>query len=241
MLTKADLQPIKELYPNLKHIIENGKEYLKGGLHFKACYNTSSKEFIINPTQDIIVGDTYIEDTFDIIVEFGEGYPEKFPLVREVGGRIQQIVKKYALKDLRDIHVNKNQNNAVCLCSKPAEQLIFPNKVDIVHFFNSLVIPFFYGLSYYEKHQHWLLGEYSHSELGIFESYNEFATTASDQFLLDTFNALRPEFQKLVTDITLPVNRQMLCPVCKNKKFRKCHHEAWLGLKRLKNDYNKSS
>ena len=229
MLSENVVKQIRKLYPSLKYITENGKNCLKGSLNFRACYNNSNEEFIIDPSEKMIISDTYIDDKYDIEIEFLRGFPKQFPLVKEVGGRIQQIAEKYSLKDVTDLHINKNQNNAICLCPQPAEKLKYPDEIDLVHFMNNLVVPFFYGLSYYNKSGSWPWNEYPHGDLGIFEFYGENKEKNDLSLAKRCYECLTEQYEKYITNKNV-VKGHSPCICGSKEKFRKCHKVALEGV-----------
>ncbi len=229
MLSENVVKQIRKLYPSLKYITENGKNRLKGSLDFRACYNNSNEKFIIDPSEKMIISDTYIDDKYDIEIEFLRGFPKQFPLVREVGRRIQQIAEKYSLKDVRDLHINKNQNNAICLCPQPAEKLKYPDEIDLVHFMNNLVVPFFYGLSYYNKFGSWPWNEYPHGDLGIFEFYGENKEKNDLSLAKRCYECLTEQYEKYITNKNV-VKGHSPCICGSKEKFRKCHKVALEGI-----------
>jgi hypothetical protein len=231
MLSENVIKQIGKFYPDLKYITENGKNCLKGSLNFRACYNNSNEEFIIDPSEKMIISDTYIDDKYDIEIEFLRGFPKQFPLVREVGGRIQQIAEKYSLKDVRDLHINKIQNNAICLCPQPAEKLKYPDEIDLVHFMNNLVVPFFYGLSYYDKSGSWPWNEYPHGDLGIFEFYGENKEKNDLSLAKRCYKSLNDNEQnkKYITAKNV-IKGHSPCICGSKEKFRKCHKVALEGI-----------
>lgn len=229
MLSENVVKQIRKLYPSLKYITENGKNCLKGSLNFRACYNNSNEEFIIDPSEKMIISDTYINDKYDIEIEFLRGFPKQFPLVKEVGGRIQQIAEKYSLKDVTDLHINKNQNNAICLCPQPAEKLKYPDEIDLVHFMNNLVVPFFYGLSYYNKSGSWPWNEYPHGDLGIFEFYGENKEKNDLSLAKRCYECLTEQYEKYITNKNV-VKGHSPCICGSKEKFRKCHKVALEGI-----------
>lgn len=229
-LTAIKVENVQLYYPGLKLIEKDGKPFLIGELRFNASYDFSKDELVLNPLEPNTYLDYYISDSFQLEIEFPNN---SFPLVREVGGRIQKIAEKYGIRDIRDLHVNKNQNDAVCLCPKPSERLRYPTGIDLLHFLNNLVVPFFYGLSYYEKNHKWPWSEYGHGDLGIFEFYAENKNESDIALAQTCYDALSDQGKKLIK-----VNKDMKghwpCICGSKEKFRKCHNLALQGLWNLK-------
>ena len=93
-----------------------------------------------------------IKDSFKICIITPDTYPSRLPFLIEIGGRTQAIVQKYKIADLRRLHCNPRQQNTACLCAKQEEKIKFPPGSNLVFFIESLVVPYLFGLSYFEKH-----------------------------------------------------------------------------------------
>ena len=232
-LTATNIENAQQLYPGLKVIEKDGKQYLIGDLRFTAFYDISKDELILNPPELFSSHNDYLSDTFQLEIEFPTDFPLSFPLVREIGGRLKNIAEKYSISDIRDLHVNKNQNNAVCLCPKPAERLRYPNGVDLLHFINNLVVPFFFGLSYFDKHRKWPWNEYSHGELGIMEFLAECKGKHDGSLAQSCYDALGEQYKKIV-QASKEIKGHWPCLCDSGKKFRSCHGMALKGLWALK-------
>jgi len=236
MLSNTEISFIKKLYPGLSLAQREGKCLIAGELYFCACYDKASDILTIKPDLTTIRDANFIEDKFKVEIELLANFPRSFPLVHEVGGRVGQILQKYDIKNISDLHINKEQNNAVCLCPKPAEQLRYPDRVDIVHFINNLVIPFFYGLSYYDKNREWPWDEYSHGDLGIFEFYAENANKRNMALAKNCYEALKNRGKELI--LKKHIKGHLLCDCGSGKKFRDCHDLALHGIWALKTMLN---
>lgn len=235
MLSKEEIQCLKRLYPGLSLQKRDGKYFLQGKLSFCAFYDNKKDTLVLNPSSDNVSNESLIDDKYEIEMELLPDFPNSLPLVREVGGRIQQIVDKYNIKDICDLHVNKNKDNAICLCPKPAEKVRYPDKVDIIHFINNLVVPFFYGLSYYERYGKWPWNEYSHGDLGTFEFYTESKNVNSVSLAKSCYDSLSEQGKKLVM-IKKRIKGHWPCICGSKEKFRKCHKLALEGIWALKNE-----
>ena len=233
MLSAAELSHIKQLYPGLNLVPKEGKYYIEGGLRFCACYDKESDELAIMPVCTARKSGNFIEDYYKIEIELLSDFPKSFPVVRETGGRTCQIMEKHSIKDICNLHVNKNQNNALCLCPKPAERLWFPSDVDIIHFINHLVVPFFYGLSYYDRYEKWPWNEYSHGDLGIFEFYAENADKQDNVLAMSCFESLREQGKELIRAKKV-IKGHLPCICGSGEKIRNCHGLALQGIGALK-------
>jgi hypothetical protein len=101
------------------------------------------------------------------------------------------------------------------------------------------VVPFFYGLSYYDRHSKWPWSEYSHGDLGIFEFYVENKKNDNNPKLVKTcYDSLSEIGKKLIID-KKRIKGHWPCICGSKEKFRKCHKLALEGLWALKNDLGK--
>lgn len=175
-----------------------------------------------------------ITDRYRIAIGIPEGYPDKIPVLSEIGGRTKEVAEKYNLPNLLDLHRNP-RNNSACVCVKQEEKIRFPTGSNLMTFLNDLVIPYLYGLSYYNRHGKWApWGEYSHGCLGLLEFY-----------AYDTHDLSIEDVEKYAPDFKIDkawkeYHKQLRKPspkracVCgSGKEFEKCHKIAYRGLVRL--------
>lgn len=234
------LKEITRLYPGLTYTQNGEKGLLKGTFKFCALYDRLEDKFVLNPLLNDS-DDRIIQDSYEIEVLFPPDDSHLFPEVREVGGRIQKIINKFNISDIRELHVNKNQNNAICLCPKPELFLRYPNSVDLVDFFNTLVLPYFYGLSYFEKHKEWPRGSYGHGDAGIFEFYSEHRDKTTVDFAKNCIESISETLSKEYIRKKGNVKGHWDCICSSKSRFRDCHFKALEGLRLLKEDIKKLS
>ena len=177
-----------------------------------------------------------IRDSYEIEITASGEYPAQVPFMREVGGRTRAIAQKYKLNDLRSLHYNLS-NGTACLCVKQMEKGRFPPGSNLVTFIDDLVIPYLYGLSYYDKNGRWPWIEYNHGSLGLLEFYAE-----------DESEQTKESIQQVVAQVRLEINwkeyhkqfrkpsPEKLCVCGSRKPFQKCHPRAWPGVLRLHAD-----
>lgn len=114
MLLNIEIEWLKFNYPDLYYVPE--KNIILGELSFKMHYTNGSNSFIINPDESY---ENIIQDVYEIEIYFSK--KDRLPLVKETGGKIEQIKEKWELSDLGDLHVNSN--GTLCLCVKTEEQI----------------------------------------------------------------------------------------------------------------------
>ncbi|MEK6537546.1 MAG: hypothetical protein AABZ46_00250, partial [Nitrospirota bacterium] len=133
---------------------------IKGTLAFDMFYDKENKQFFLNPKEDYDPPEYRIRDEYQIEIILERGKFSDLPQVREIGGRIDRVRKIKGFAHPKDMHVGENGN--VCLCPKQAEFRILSNGFNMQDFVCGLVIPFFYGQSFYARNGSWPFGEYQH-------------------------------------------------------------------------------
>lgn len=179
---------------------------------------------------DATYNDIHIVDSFQVKIGVFRDFPTELPIVNEVGGRIKVIADKYGITDYRDLHANP-RTDTICLCVKQEEKYKVPPGSTFVDFLNNLVVPYFFGLSYYEKNRVWPWGEYSHGGLGLLEYYsdNKVSLTSDDLELL-TSNLKRDEKWKSYSKRLRDSNLSKKCVCGSEKPFNSCHTKAADGM-----------
>ena len=64
-----------------------------------------------------------------------------------------------------------SRDSSACLCSPLEESEFLLPQFFFRSYFEKLVVPFLYGQAYFSLHQRWPWSEYSHSAVGLLESY----------------------------------------------------------------------
>jgi hypothetical protein len=209
---ESEVRAVRERYP---------------GLHQVDGY-TLEGSFDLNASFEEVV----IVDAFSIRLVALPDYPESLPLMSEVGGRTDAIAAKYCIKDLRQLH--RNPNGTACLCVKQMERRKVPRESDLNLFIEELVVPYLYGLSYFDNNGLWRWGEHSHGALGLLEFYAEGDTNSSIDELRVVGLTMRLEknWKEFYKQIKRPsADRHCVCG--SQRPFSKCHRRAWLGTTNL--------
>ena len=214
-LTKKDILLIEETQSQLNYNSKN--KVLNGFLQFEGEYQGYK-----------------IKDKYKIEVDFNNQLP--LPLVKEINGRIEKIAKDKK-KKLKDLHVNYGDiNKGLCLCSR-FEAFKYVNKFKnslspCINFIQELVIPFLYGISYFEKYDYFPFGGIDHGPLGLVKEENN---KECFKYLPDYLKILPEEamgfideysnFFKLKNIICKKekLGRNKLCPCNSGLKYKKCH------------------
>ena len=233
-VTDEDRKWIEGHFPNL--IFRDGSPLvLAGMLKFDMLYNSRDEKYVINPGDGADLKGERIRDSYYVEIRFKTSEFSSLPQVYECGGRVEKVARERKLK-LIDLHVNGN--GAVCLCLKMEEKKYLPNGFNLCDYFQNLVIPFFYAQSFFEKHNRWPWGEYSHEDLGYLEGYE---SIDSKESVLECVKLLKKyprwaEYEKLLKEKgKLKIHRHY-CFCRSGRKIRKCHPRVFQGLCKLKED-----
>lgn len=172
----------------------------------------------------------HIVDTFKVRIGVFQNFPSELPIVNEIGGRIKIIADKYGITDYRDLHINP-RTDTICLCVKQEEKIKVPPGSTFVDFLNNLVVPYFFGLSYYEKNRVWPWGEYSHGGLGLLEYYSDNKVPLSSNDLEQlTFNLRRDQLWQLYSKRLRDSGLSKRCVCGSESSFISCHAKAADGM-----------
>lgn len=203
---------LKKEFPALEYQKNKGQIFIKGNLIINIKYEGKS-----------------IKDEFKINIAFPDDYPKQAPLVFEVGGRKERILKNKQI-NLNDLHFNPD--GSACLTVNVKKYL--PKQKTISYFLNYLVIYFFAGLSYYEKNGAWLFGEYSHGDRGVLEFYQETTSLIDLDKIISIVEFLANNKQSPIEDV-LKVDNKLSAEILSTlEEIRKYNGELKNHLIRLK-------
>lgn len=213
-LNEQDRVWLAERYPNLK-ISDSNSAIISGVLQFDMIYEPLNER---------------IQDQYVIEIEMSPGPTSSLPKVKETATRIPKTA---------DRHINPN-DEICCLCSSFLEEKWFPDGFKIDIFFETVLIPYFFGQTYFEKYQKWPWGEYSHGLMGLLESYLEIQGPIDRKILERVIGVLRNQKEWPVCLEYLKkkgyIKGHWGCAHDLGKIFRFCHPIALRGLCKIKHD-----
>jgi hypothetical protein len=208
----AEIAAVQEQYPKLRctepYVVE-------GLLDLHASYE-----------------DNVLQDQFLICIAGSAEYPTLLPTLREIGDRTKEIAAKYRITDFRTLH--RNGDGTACLCVKQMERRQVPFGSDLTVFVENLVIPYLYGLSYYDTNGRWPWAEYSHGALGLLEYYADSEVDDTRAGIEEVARLIRREnnWKDCYKQIRKP-NADRLCLCGSKQRFKPCHPRVWQGTVRL--------
>ena len=215
VFSDEEILAVKARYPGLDR---TGPGTLEGFLNMDAVYDGHP-----------------LADSFQIRITTTNPHSAHVPALYEIGGRTKSIADKYGFSDLRTLH--QNMDGTACVCVKQIERQKFPSGSDLFVFIEELVVPYLYGLIYYEHHQRWSWGDYSHGSMGLLEFYADDTTPQTAESIADILPSIRkdPNWKEYHKQLRKP-SAERFCLCGSRKAFRKCHKKAWQGLVQLRNE-----
>ncbi|MDO8676356.1 MAG: hypothetical protein Q7K16_01755 [Candidatus Azambacteria bacterium] len=143
-LSHKDIKWLKNKYPKLK--INFKENIAQGELFFDRSY------------KEIRIADTYI-----LQIKFKTKENSILPQVEEIGGKIVQTAKQLAIPPI-DLHINE-ADSTLCLCIDEKEKDYLPDGFSVEIFFEKILEPLLYWISYYNEHKEPPWEEYAHGNL----------------------------------------------------------------------------
>jgi hypothetical protein len=217
---------VKANYPQLG--FEGGRPPLRLVGSIDYCYAPSIPSSVVRK----MFGDANcrITDSYDINISFDRRPPtySMLPIIQEVGGRIELAARRHGITNLSDVHISTG--GTLCLCVPPEAHLYFSAGFALEEYVSRLVVPFFYGQSFFERYGTWPWGTYSHGRLGVLESYATVGNDSSPQSLLELSGLIETvgesELSKRIETAVLKLTRPHMGGPCicgSGKRFRDCH------------------
>lgn len=205
-LSQEDKKWLKNKYPTLQ--INSKTNTAQGELFFDRTY------------KGIRIADSYI-----LQIKFKTKENSILPLVEEVGGKIIQIANQLILPPI-DLHINEN-DKTLCLCIDEKEKDYLPDGFGIEIFFEKILEPLLYWISYYGKYKEPPWEEYAHGFLGHLELYAEGCIS------------LEKLKEKVIINKLYGFKKQKghdKCPCGSDKKIRYCHKLIYKAIYKLKKE-----
>jgi hypothetical protein len=164
---------------------------------------------VISGTLDIIDNNGKLWDNYQIEIHINSDFPNRFPTLFEVGGKIPKTV---------NWHIYGNSGS--CCLTVPQKEIVACRKgITLIKYVDEWVIPYLANQTHRFLTGSYANGEYAHNKL-----------IATLEFYQDLFKTkdVRQVLQRMYWIVNNPKpNRTAFC-FCGNKiKFRKCHREAY--------------
>lgn len=219
-------------YPDLIFV---SADRIEGTLKIRALYDQAVQKIVIDPTMKDKNNPFYIEDSYNIKIDFPSDLQRQAPSVYEINGRIIKAGKARGLMNPLDLHLFKDGRS--CLCPQPLLfEYIRSGKIsDLQIFLDELVTPYFYQQSFFERFGYWPVKNYSHGYPAIFEYYHRETSKLgkTNKHLVDLCSISLLSLSNLHKYLKpLVENKRGIKPTSKcfcgsEKKYKKCHRRKF--------------
>lgn len=156
--------------------------------------------------------DENVIDEYKILIMPTINYPNLFPKVFELGGKIPKNTDWHTYSD-----------GSCCIASPPEEKLFCIEGIDLYKFIQDHVLPYFFNQTF-RRENGYFLNERSHGDLGWIEFFFETLKTKS---IVNVISVLEIILNKKTFD------RTAKCFCGSGEKYRKCHRKPFENLKKL--------
>ena len=229
-LTNEDKKWLSQEHDGLKF---NEDATISGIIKFTASYEEQSGQFYATPKgrQETTPG-IQLNGSFNIVIK----------------ERTNTSVSNLPALHVEDVdtianrHFNQTDHSA-CLCSPLEEDEFLIPRFEFIPFIEQLVVPFLYGQVFYTKEKRWPWPEYEHGAVGILESYGKIN---DPQKIKDCIHKLAQDSvawtkikEALLKKGDIKGGLPCFCAVGDHR--RRCHPNALVGIRQLKNDIEKNN
>ncbi len=151
-------------------------------------------------------------DRYQVAIYLPGRYPNKLPIVKEVGGRIPRIP---------DRHIN--HDGTACVLVPEDRGRCFPPGARFSEYLSGPLHDFFLGQTYYEREGKWPFDHWSHGVKGILEYYQALTGVTGEYTVINFVRVL--SYPKL--------KKSLLCPCGSNKRLQWCCYDKIVHLREI--------
>lgn len=182
-------------HPDLSWKFENNKPCIIGKIH-------------------LLGNENKISDSYVIKIVWSQGYPYRFPLVYEIGGRIPVNI---------EWHIFETDSHC-CIKAFPEEIMLCRKGINLEWFIRSQLIPYLFNQSFRQENGYYY-HERSHGVKGTIESFADIFRTTNVSIILKLLSFLKEKREHKST---------AKCVCGSNSKYKKCHRRAFRKLSALR-------
>ncbi len=147
-----------------------------------------------------------VTDSYEVKIMWSQGYPFKFPLVFETGGRIPINL---------DWHVFETDGHC-CIKAIPEEMVLCKKGISLDWFISTQLVPYFFNQSFRQENGYYY-HERSHGIKGTLESFADIFKTTNVNSILNLLSVLKESSDYKAT---------AKCKCGSNRKYKKCHRRT---------------
>ena len=170
-----------------------------------------NEKIIVSGELDLVDEQRNCHDMYSVEIHPVSSYPNRFPLVFEVGGRIPRNI---------DWHVFESDGHC-CICTYPEEILTCREGITLSTFVENQVTPYFYSQTF-RRLKGYFLNERSHGFLGDTEFFSEVLETKDIRKMT--------RWLYFILQRKEPDRVAKKCFCGKNVMYRHCHRKAYRKL-----------
>lgn len=154
-----------------------------------------------------------ISDSFQLKVSFPKEYPRAIPKVIESAKRLP-----------RDSAYHTYSDGSFCLGSEIHLKKILHRNSDVTNFFDEILVPFLYSVSYKLKYDIYPNGDLAHGEAGLIDDYERIFRVEGKANVMRVLAALGKRKREA---------NKLLCPCGCGQRLGKCEYRFFLKKWRL--------
>jgi len=243
IIDKDEISWLNKNYPGL--FIDNIDKniIIKGDFKFRAVFDDSSGNYIINPNINNHYNYPIIEDKYKIEIHSPSDL-SSFPIIKNTDSRLLNLSKNLGC-DSRDLHVYSEliTKNMLCVIG-PFDAEKIKGKIALSDLINRSLVPFFYDSSYFEKYHLRPREHYGHGAWGVLENYYDIVNIDSDidiDLEKSCIAKLKNDRKNWNIIKKFLISRDNIkghisCFVCGKNEIRICHKKIFFALFRLHNN-----
>ena len=220
MLTPEDKAWLESAYPGLIAADEG----VDGRIIFRAGYSSVANLFLIGEPNTTQADYAVLDCDFAIRIEERKLSAYSALPTLYVDG----------LEPSPQRHISRDRS--ACLCSPLEESEFLTPQFFFRPYFEKLVVPFLYGQAYFSLHKRWPWSEYSHSAVGLLESYATSHGAEKTEACLALLKRFPTEWRRIRAALLQRacIKRSTPCFCKRRAQIGRCHPAAMYGLQRLR-------
>ncbi|MBK8564444.1 MAG: SEC-C domain-containing protein [Saprospiraceae bacterium] len=187
-----------EAYPKLSIVEENGEKFLRG-------------------TFDVVDDDGRFWESHEIEIRWQQGFPNCFPKLFEIGGKIHRIADWHTYTD-----------GSCCITIPPKEILLCRNGITVLDFIHEHVRPHLFNQTHRRIEGYYANGEFKHDVEGFWQFYEQELKTTDRVKIVKTLHAAIKKEKS---------SKQGPCFCGSGKPYEKCHRQTVIWLRQLGREY----
>lgn len=170
-----------------------------------------NEKVIVSGELDLVDEQGNYHDTYSMEIHSVSNYPNRFPLVYEIGGRIPRNI---------DWHVFESDGHC-CIRTVPEEIFACRKGINLIDFVKNEVEPYFYSQTF-RRLNGYFLNERAHGLLGDIEFFSEILETKDIREMA--------QWLYFILQRKEPNRVAKKCFCGKNVMYRHCHRKAYRKL-----------